>query len=83
MGLMLILKLRKYKGTINYNSTVSVKYKLTSGFGANLISTGTLLPNRPRVKRAFRKDRDCSNRPDGYKTMGGATIIVPIWQRFR
>lgn len=40
------IKAGKYKGTINYNSTVSTKYELTSGFGANLISTGTLLPNK-------------------------------------
>ena len=56
------IKAGKYKGTINYNSTVSVKYELTSGFGANLISTGTLLPNRSSEEFNFNVPTDVNDK---------------------
>ena len=56
------IKAGKYKGTINYNSTVSVKYELTSSFGANLISTGTLLPNRSSEEFNFNVPTDVNDK---------------------
>ena len=56
------IKAGKYKGTINYNSTVSVKYELTSGFGANVISTGTLLPNRSSEEFNFNVPTDVNDK---------------------
>ena len=56
------LKAGKYKGVINYNSTVSVKYELTSSFGTSMIASGELTAGKTFTEFNFTIPQDITDK---------------------